>query len=213
MPRPDELWAKIFQRQLRSRSPSRSVYPTTMTKIQLPMAIAPRLSRPARSSRLAKQRRSYYSEAYPEAPPFPAVEATILSAALHHVPRHGFTSTALTLGAKDAGYPDVSVQLFPKGPFNLIEYYLTTQRLGLKDRVHFQEETKLGIAAKVRALAWARLHANKDIIHQWQGVSSTDLPPSKEFPSCLIWGRCHFSLTLASSILGALPYQSALRRS
>jgi ubiquinone biosynthesis protein COQ9 len=142
-----------------------------MLKIRFPAAIAPRLLRPVCSTCLAKRQRNYHSDSYPEPPPFRAAEAAILSAALHHVPRHGFTNTSLTLGAKDSGYLDVSVQLFPKGDFDLINYYLVVQRLGLKDQVAFHEETKLGVAGKVRALAWARLQANKDIIDQWQGVS------------------------------------------
>jgi ubiquinone biosynthesis protein COQ9 len=141
-----------------------------MQKIQVPPRLSSRLLRPVCFSCLAKRRRSYHSTSYPDPPPFPAAETAILSAALHHVPRYGFTTTSLALGARDAGYLDVSVQLFPNGAFDLINYYLVTQRLALKDRLHFPEEAKLGLAAKVRALAWARLQANRDIIHEWQGV-------------------------------------------
>jgi ubiquinone biosynthesis protein COQ9 len=165
-----------------------------MSGSHLPALIGPRLLRPVPvcPSCYARHHRSYYSSAYPDPPPFPPAEAAILSAALHHVPRHGFTATALSLGAKDAGYLDVSVQLFPKGAFDLIHYYLVMQRLGLKNRLHFPEETKLGVAAKVRALAWARLLANKEIVHQWQGVSALDRYFSRTL--LLVLCRCQLSV-------------------
>ena len=71
---------------------------------------------------LPDSRRSYYSDQHPQPAPFAPAETAILSAALAHVPRHGFSATALQQGAKDAGYLDVSVQLFPRGVFDLINY-------------------------------------------------------------------------------------------
>jgi ubiquinone biosynthesis protein COQ9 len=114
--------------------------------------------------------RTYFSIHHPDPPIFQETQQRILSAALACVPEHGFTERALSLGAKDAGYLDVTVQLFPRGAFDLINYHLVTQRLALKDHVQFPEGEKLGLGAKVRALAMARLRANKDVIHQWQGV-------------------------------------------
>lgn len=115
-------------------------------------------------------KRSYFSVHHPDPPPFPKTQRQILSAAYDRVPDHGFTSKALTLGAQDAGYLDVTVQLFPRGVFELINYHLVTQRLALKDNVQFPEGARLGLGAKVRTLAMARLRANAAIIHQWQGV-------------------------------------------
>ena len=114
--------------------------------------------------------RPYFSQYHPESPPFPPAQDTILSAALRRVPEHGFTQQALTLGAKDVGYLDVSVQLFPRGVFDLILYHLITQRLALKSNVQFPEDVQLGIGRKVKTLVMTRLRANKDIIHQWQGA-------------------------------------------
>jgi ubiquinone biosynthesis protein COQ9 len=114
--------------------------------------------------------RSYYSRHHPDPSPFPPAQDSILSAALGRVPEHGFSDKALTLGATDAGYIDVSTQLFPRGAFDLINYYLVTQRLALKDHVQFSEDVKLGVGRKIRTLAMARLRANKNVIHHWQGV-------------------------------------------
>jgi len=92
-----------------------------------------------------------------------------LSSALAHVPIHGFTQEALTLGAKDAGYLDISSNLFPKGTFDLVKYHLVSQRLGLKDRIQFPDEN-FGVGRKVRNLILERLRANVDtgIVTRWQ---------------------------------------------
>lgn len=117
--------------------------------------------------------RSYFSQHHPDPPPFPQAQGSILAAALKRVPEHGFTEEALSRGAKDVGYLDVSVQLFPRGVFDLINYYLVSQRLALKDVVQFPEDTKLGVGRKIKTLTMARLRANKDYIEHWQGVGWT----------------------------------------
>ena len=115
-------------------------------------------------------RRPYYSQHHPDPPPYPPIQESILSAALKRVPEQGFTEKALTQGAKDVGYLDVSVQLFPRGVFDLILYHLVTQRLALESNVQFPDDAKLGVGRKVKTLTMTRLRANKDIIHQWQGA-------------------------------------------
>ena len=102
-------------------------------------------------------------------PPYREPERTILSSALAHVSTHGFTQEALAEGAKDAGYLEVSTNLFPKGAFDLVMYYLVTQRLGLKDRIQFPDE-KMSVGRKVRSLVLERLRANADarVVPRWQ---------------------------------------------
>lgn len=117
-------------------------------------------------------RRTYYSDHHPEPAPFPPSQETILSAALKRVPEHGFSEKALTLGARDAGYLDVSIQLFSRGVFDLVNFYLVSQRLALKETVQFTEDSKLGVGRKVKSLTMTRLRANKDVIQHWQQVSS-----------------------------------------
>lgn len=112
--------------------------------------------------------RTYYSIYHPDPSPFPPIQSAILSSALAHVPRLGFSQDALLAGAKDNNYLEVSTQLFPKGICNLILYHLVTERLALKDRVQFPPDSKLSLTQKVKTLTWARLQANKDIISHWQ---------------------------------------------
>jgi len=132
-------------------------------------------------------RLSYHAYDRPPPPgPFTPTETAILSAALPHVPTHGFTPTTLALGAKDAGYVDASINLFPRGAFALVQYHLVTQRLALARHAQLlvdQAEKPLGIAARVKALTWYRLMQNKDIIHRWQealalSAQPTNIPPS-----------------------------------
>lgn len=129
-------------------------------------------------------RAAYHSNEHIQPPPYREAERTILSNAITYVPTHGFTQEALTLGAKDAGYLEVSTNLFPKGPFDLVMYHLITQRLGLKDRIQFPNE-KMGIGRKVRSLVLERLRANVDtgILPRWRealGLMSLaeNMPPS-----------------------------------
>ena len=118
--------------------------------------------------------RSYYSREHPDPPPFTPAEDAILSAGISHVPAHGFTTTALANGARDAGYLDASINLFPSGAFALVKYHLVTQRLALSQ--NSPPSSSVGSPStldKVRNLALARLHANKSVIHRWQEVSTS----------------------------------------
>jgi len=144
-------------------------YPAALrTILRAPASLRPLLLQPS-------GRAPYHSHEHPDPLPYRGVESTILSFALAHVPTHGFTHHALVLGTKDAGYLDVSTNLFPEGPFALVKYHLVTQRLGLKDRVQFldQKEQKMGgggVGRKVRALMLGRLRGNADagVLGRWQ---------------------------------------------
>lgn len=114
-------------------------------------------------------------------PPFNDAETAILSASMLHVPVHGFSSTSMSLGARDAGYLDVSTNLFPKGVWELVRFHLITQRLALKNRLpeirgKLDAEASTGhgrgVAAKVRLLCLERLMANRPVIGRWQDVSN-----------------------------------------
>ncbi|KAF2711531.1 ubiquinone biosynthesis protein COQ9 [Pleomassaria siparia CBS 279.74] len=138
---------------------------------------------------LWRQRCLYHSYEYSQPAPFPPAESAILSSAIAHVPNYGFTLDALKLGARDAGYLDVSTNLLPRGVFDLVNYHLVMQRLALKDSVQFPAEggqgngKKLGIGAKVRTLTLSRLRANEPIIHRWQEALAIMAQPSYISPS------------------------------
>lgn len=131
------------------------------TALGTPVALRPLL--------LQAPRAAYHSYEHIDPPPYREAESAILSSALSHVPAHGFTQEALTLGAKEVGYLDISSNLFPKGPFELVMFHLASQRLNLKNRLQFTDE-RMGVGRKVRSLILERLRANADagVVPRWQ---------------------------------------------
>ncbi|PTB62474.1 ubiquinone biosynthesis protein COQ9 [Trichoderma citrinoviride] len=127
--------------------------------------------------------RAYHSHEHPPSPPFGPVDRAILAAAYRHVPEHGFSLRAIGLGARDAGYPDISASVLPDGQFSLIRYHLVAQRERLADRSRelLSDEAPLsaaGVGEKVAALTWERLMGNKDVIHRWQEALAVMAQPS-----------------------------------
>lgn len=138
--------------------------------------------------------RPYHSHEHPDSPsPFSPPAEAILRASLAHVHTHGFTPKALTLGAADCGYPPVSTNLFPRGPFELVNYHLVSARLALNDRLRrrfpsassgaWGEESSewrnLDIGQRVKTLVLERLGINREreLVGRWQEVCS-DIRPS-----------------------------------
>jgi ubiquinone biosynthesis protein COQ9 len=118
---------------------------------------------------------------------YSAEERAILSAALRQVPEHGFSGTALAIGAKDAGYLEVTTNLFPLGSFEIAKYHMVCQREHLQDyRVSkpwvdlTTGKERAGTTQKIRALCLERLRQNEHIIHQWPDVSGYDVQISLE---------------------------------
>lgn len=103
--------------------------------------------------------KTYHSYDHPTAPPYPPTETSILTASLTHVPIHGFSETALTRGAQDAGYLPISTNLFPRGVFELVLFYLVQRRLALKGRT---VPEALGVGGRVRNLVLERLRMNRE---------------------------------------------------
>lgn len=134
--------------------------------------------RPVCRSALGSQAgQRYHSHDRPPPPgPFSTAERDLLSAAYAHVPAHGFSHASLALGARDAGYPEISSSLLPDGVFSLVRWHLVTQREALAGRAAdlFGEGSSpdaLGIGRKIEALTWERLMGNKPVIGRWQEVS------------------------------------------
>ncbi|KAI6245357.1 Ubiquinone biosynthesis protein coq9, mitochondrial [Erysiphe necator] len=131
--------------------------------------------------RLHCQHRLYHSYDHPPPPsPFTSLQTQILSEAILNVPNYGFTQTSLSRGANSIGLIDATTNLFPTGPFSLVHYHLYTQRLALKAHLsHIHEDELRGTGAKVKALTWWRLGANKDIIHRWsEALALMSLTPN-----------------------------------
>lgn len=156
-------------------SPHTMSLPTRLTRSLLhhPAPLRPLLVSAPRHTQHAAPYHSY--ETQPPAP-YPAAETAILSAALSHVPAHGFTHAALALGARDVGYLDATASnLFPRGPFEIVLFHRVGQRLGLGQRVQFAEGEKMGVGAKVRTLVRERLRGNEEVAGRMTEVSRVDV--------------------------------------
>lgn len=118
--------------------------------------------------------RLYHSYEHAPADTYNLVEQSILKAAMVHVPTEGFTLSALQKGALDSGHLEITHNLFPKGPFELIRYHLIAERMRLQ-QVELPQE---GVGPKLRSLLRARLRANEPYIHRWQGALALMAMPS-----------------------------------
>ncbi|KAB8224723.1 COQ9-domain-containing protein [Aspergillus novoparasiticus] len=170
------------KRQLTTLRTTRSIIPQCTRQLHHQTRPARRHPTPAHltSSPVSQPtRRSYHSEHHPDPPPheYTNSQTTILSAALRHVPTHGFTRDALTLGARDSGFLDVSVQLLPRGEFDLVLFWLASRRGLLRASVDnglFEKDErvkaglKLTVEEKTKLLIMERLRMNIEIRHQWQ---------------------------------------------
>jgi len=111
--------------------------------------------------------RQYHSANHPPSPIYTPLQHQILSKALALVPSKGFTPETLTEGAKHAGYLEITHNLFPRGPWSLVEYHLVRQREALSS---VPLEEGLGVGRTIRKLCVERLKGNTEIIGQWQDV-------------------------------------------
>ncbi|KAG5297225.1 ubiquinone biosynthesis protein COQ9 [Histoplasma ohiense] len=141
--------------------------------------------------------RFYHSDFHPTPEPpadtYTPEQSAILSAAVNHIPEFGFTTRSLTLGARDAGYLDVSLQLFPDGgEMNLITYWLRSRRGMLRQKTKsgelfgMSEAGEIGglsVEEKVLILILERLKMNEEIIEHWQDALATMSLPFNLAPS------------------------------
>lgn len=124
----------------------------------------------------------YHSQFHPRLPTheYTNSQTAILTAALEHIPDHGFTKETLTLGARDVGFLDVSIQLFTRQEMDLVLFWLASRRGLLRAKVEngLFEKNQTGtdgsggsVEEKVKILVLERLRMNERIVHRWQDVS------------------------------------------
>ncbi|KAL8868914.1 MAG: hypothetical protein Q9174_004670 [Haloplaca sp. 1 TL-2023] len=143
------------------------------------------VTRSSISYRIPRSARLYHSYERDTPYPYSPDEDAILSAAITHVPEHGFTAAALSKGARDAGYLDVSTNLFPTGAFSLVKYHLVIQRLALGKHASTNTDTaSASVLDNVRALTLQRLRGSQPIIHRWQEALALQAMP-KHVPESL----------------------------
>lgn len=145
----------------------------------------PRLAICARHNISPKPRRRWYHPLESEqlATTSPST-SHLLAAALNRVPAYGFTSHALRLGAEDVGYLPVSTNLFPNGPFAIVDHHLVTQRLALSGHFRRPEilptknEPPQDIAERIYAIMSHRLLANAPYASHYSTALALQSQPS-----------------------------------
>jgi ubiquinone biosynthesis protein COQ9 len=156
---------------------------TTTTLQSTPTRPAQTTTRTSKPKQLPH--RTYHSALHARLPDhsYTNSQTAILTSALAHVPAHGFTATALTLGARDAGFLDVSVQLLPHAEFDLILFWLASRRGLLRGQVEEgglfrriaaekgKDVHELSVEERVRGLILERLRMNAEVKDVWQDVS------------------------------------------
>ncbi|KAL1900393.1 Ubiquinone biosynthesis protein coq9, mitochondrial [Ceratocystis pirilliformis] len=135
-------------------------------------------------SGILSRTRLYHSYDHPSPPSkqFTPTEKQILGAAYNHVPELGFTTAALTVGAREAGFPEVTAAAVADGAFALVRWHLVNKRQALAN----QSKALLGeeplkssrIVERVEALTWERLKGNGEVIHKWQDALALMAQPS-----------------------------------
>ncbi|GAT22766.1 ubiquinone biosynthesis protein coq9 [Aspergillus luchuensis] len=140
--------------------------------------------------------RPYHSIHHPSPPhEYSNSQTTILSSALRHVPTHGFTRDALTLGARDAGFLDVSVQLLPRGEFDLILFWLASRRGLLRSKAL----AIMSLGENI-PLSLSELHALSDDILTLAGDASVDASwYSKRMAVAAVYASSEFVMTRDTS--------------
>ncbi|KAF0695264.1 Aste57867_13906 [Aphanomyces stellatus] len=84
----------------------------------------------------------------------------ILTNALRHVQTTGWSVESLGSGARDAGYPSVAHGMFPRGPIELVEYFMDDVQRQVQDKLALETEDlpvtdrlKRGIQLRLQILA------------------------------------------------------------
>lgn len=127
-------------------------------------------SLPQTTSPIVSSSSKYHSYTHPPSPPYPPSETAVLNSALKHIPEHGFSENTLVRGARDAGFLPISVNLLPRGVFELVMFWLVDRRLALKDR---SIPEAMGVGGRVRGLVLERLRMNAEmgVVPRWSEVS------------------------------------------
>jgi rpsU-divergently transcribed protein len=117
-----------------------------------------------------------------EDPAAQAVKMKILEAALPFVGEHGWTRQALTKGAEHINYPGVAHGIFPKGGFELIQYFFTKCNRALVDEMRRETD---GIEKVANPSEFAekairiRLQMIEPYLATWpQALGMMSLPPN-----------------------------------
>ncbi|KAJ0988489.1 hypothetical protein J5N97_006845 [Dioscorea zingiberensis] len=106
-------------------------------------------------------------------------QARVLRAALSHVPRLGWSETALVLGAKDVGISPSIIGSFPRKEAALVEFFMDDCLQKLIDRIDSDVELdKLILSDRLSKLTRIRLEMQTPYISKWPQALSIQAQPA-----------------------------------
>ncbi|KAM0936233.1 putative ubiquinone biosynthesis protein COQ9 [Dioscorea sansibarensis] len=106
-------------------------------------------------------------------------QVRVLWAALSHVPRLGWSETAMILGAKDAGISPSIVGSFPRKEAALVEFFMDDCLQKLIDRIDSDTELdKLILSHRLSKLTRIRLEMQTPYISKWPQALSIQAQPA-----------------------------------
>ncbi|KAI8906325.1 COQ9-domain-containing protein [Gorgonomyces haynaldii] len=108
---------------------------------------------------------------------YPHPQSQVLHKALSFVPEHGFTKQALLKASDELGYTPVTHGIFPRGPIELVEYFVETSTMNLRNTIDKTAFDKLGMTGRIRMLCLSRLEMTQPFVHQWPDAARMMLLP------------------------------------
>ncbi|HTP81591.1 MAG TPA: COQ9 family protein [Alphaproteobacteria bacterium] len=114
----------------------------------------------------------------------------IIAAALPHVPFDGWTLETLRRAAADAGYePLTALRVFPRGPIEAIEAWVTLADRRMLEALERQDEGKLKVRERVAAAIRLRLQElgpHREAVRR--ALALLALPHNAPLAGRLVWG-------------------------
>ncbi|KAH7683690.1 ubiquinone biosynthesis protein COQ9 protein [Dioscorea alata] len=133
-------------------------------------------------------------------------QARVLRAALSHVPRLGWSVTAMILGAKDAGISPSIVGSFPRKEAALVEFFMDDCLQKLIDQIDSDMELdKRILSDRLSKLTRIRLEMQAPYISKWPQALSiqaqpANLPTSFKQRAVMIDEICHAARDQGSDV-------------
>ncbi|KAE8892731.1 hypothetical protein PF005_g18144 [Phytophthora fragariae] len=106
-------------------------------------------------------------------------EQRILEQAVKHVAVHGWTIEALAAGATDLGYPSVAHGMFQRGAIELVEYFMDSCLVKLRETliVNTEQLQAMTVAERLKFGVRTRLEMLEPVMATWpQGMAAGALP-------------------------------------
>eukprot|EP00026_Physarum_polycephalum_P016147 Phypoly_transcript_16991.p1 GENE.Phypoly_transcript_16991~~Phypoly_transcript_16991.p1 ORF type:complete len:196 (+),score=9.41 Phypoly_transcript_16991:36-590(+) len=108
------------------------------------------------------------------------IRPALLEESLKHVPKLGWSLAAISAGAKDMNLPGISHGLFPKGAFELVQFFITKTNKQLATDFSSRDLSNQNQREKISSIIKARLMSLAPYVKsgRWSEALSTLAHPS-----------------------------------